>query len=231
MNSVIEVKAASKVFDGPVPVRALDDVDLAVSEGEFIVITGPSGSGKSTLLNLLGCLDRPTSGSYELSGQDVSGMSDRELSSVRGRVTGMVFQTFHLVARQRVIDNVAMASLYQWETMKQARQSAWLALGKVGIQNRALFHPSVLSGGERQRVAIARAIAHEPRVLLADEPTGNLDTANSQLIVDVFKQLWADGMTVIIVTHDLNIAGVAQRHIQLEDGRVISGQHREGETV
>ncbi len=203
---------------GDTVVRALDGVDLDVEEGEFLAITGASGSGKSTMMHLIGCLDRPTSGTYQLDGDDVSRMSDRQLAETRNRKIGFVFQTFNLIQRTSAVDNVAVPLFYARRT--RVREPAQRALTRVGLSHRAWHKPSELSGGERQRVAIARAIVNEPRLLLADEPTGNLDSRTGRQIMDIFRELHACGATLVLVTHEMSVALQARRIVRMRDGKI-----------
>jgi len=200
-------------------VKALDGVDLEISRGEFVAITGPSGSGKSTMMHILGCLDRPNSGTYELNGELVSSLSDRKLAIVRNRYIGFVFQTFNLINRTTALDNVAVPLIYARQS--NTRAAAREALERVGLGHRARHRSSELSGGERQRVAIARAIVNNPVLLLADEPTGNLDTATGEQIMEIFHNLHRSGVTIVVVTHEPDIAVQAQRIVRMRDGRIV----------
>jgi putative ABC transport system ATP-binding protein len=221
--SLIEVRGLTKLYRmGDSIVRALDGVDLTVEQGEFVAITGASGSGKSTMMHVLGCLDRPTSGVYRLDGRDVSALSDRELAEVRNQRIGFVFQTFNLINRITAWENVAVPLFYARKT--NTRPAAMRALERVGLLNRAMHQPNELSGGERQRVAIARAIVNDPLLLLADEPTGNLDTRTGEQIMEIFRSLNEQGVTIIMVTHELDIAEHARRIVQMRDGRILSDQ-------
>ncbi len=204
---------------GSTVVRALDGVDMTIRPGECVSITGQSGSGKSTLMHLLGCLDRPSSGMYELDGEIVSSMSDRQLATVRNQKIGFVFQTFNLIQRTSAMDNVAVPLFYGRKS--GSREASMSALERVGLADRATHSPAELSGGERQRVAIARAIVNEPRIILADEPTGNLDTTTGTQIMDIFHGLHASGVTVILVTHEMDVAMQAQRIIRMRDGLIV----------
>jgi putative ABC transport system ATP-binding protein len=220
MSSLIRIDRLSKHYPmGDTLVRALDGVSFSVNEGEMISITGASGSGKSTLMHLLGCLDRPTHGEYWLDGDRVSHMSDRQLAIVRNRKIGFVFQTFNLIQRTTAVDNVAVPLFYARQT--RVREPSLRALERVGLAHRADHKPSELSGGERQRVAIARAIVNEPKILLADEPTGNLDTKTGKQIMGIFHDLNRTGTTVILVTHEMAVAAQAQRIISMRDGVII----------
>ncbi len=199
-------------------VHALDGVDLTIAPGSFVSITGASGSGKSTLMHILGCLDRPTSGTLEFRGQMVSGMGDRQLAEVRNRHVGFVFQTFNLINRTTALDNVCVPLLYTRRSF--SKKTALQALDRVGLSHRASHRPSEMSGGECQRVAIARAIVNNPSLLLADEPTGNLDSRTSAQIMAIFHELHAAGITIVLVTHEMDIAVQADRMIQMKDGKV-----------
>jgi putative ABC transport system ATP-binding protein len=204
---------------GDTVVRALDGVDLDIDEGEFVAITGASGSGKSTMMHLIGCLDRPTSGTYELDGELVSRMTDSHLAATRNAKIGFVFQTFNLIQRTYAVDNVAVPLFYARKT--RVREPALRALARVGLEHRAWHAPSELSGGERQRVAIARAIVNEPRIILADEPTGNLDSRTGRQILDIFHELHRSGVTIILVTHEMSLAVQAKRIIRMRDGKIV----------
>ena len=199
---------------------ALDDVTLDIARNEYVALTGPSGSGKSTLMNLLGCLDTPSRGHYSLDGEAVEGMDDEQLASIRNRKIGFIFQNFYLMPRLTALDNVAQPLIYRGLSPAQRRERAADALGRVGLADRVGHRPNELSGGQRQRVAVARALVGKPELLLADEPTGNLDSRTAREIMDLFEQLHAEGQTLIIVTHDPGIAACCKRMIRLHDGHV-----------
>ncbi len=218
---LIETRGLTKLYRmGDSVVRALDGVDLSIDHGEFIAITGPSGSGKSTMMHLLGCLDRPTAGTYLFDGQDVSNFSDARLAEIRNRQIGFVFQTFNLINRTTAAENVAVPLFYARKTALQ--QPAGRALERVGLSARATHLPSELSGGERQRVAIARAIVNDPLLLMADEPTGNLDSRTGAQIMRIFRELNDQGVTIVMVTHEPEIAEQARRIVQMRDGKIVS---------
>lgn len=224
---LIEFDEVSKVFgEGASTVRALDGVDLRIDEGEFVAIMGPSGSGKSTAMNILGCLDVPTSGRYLFKGIDVGQLDRKGRALLRRRFLGFVFQGFNLIARTTALENVELPLTYRGIPAGERRKSAQLALERVGLRGRALHTPSELSGGQQQRVAIARAIVSEPSVLLADEPTGNLDTKTSREIMDLLVGLNEQGITVIMVTHEPDMAEYARRVVRFVDGRIESDNHR-----
>jgi putative ABC transport system ATP-binding protein len=224
-DGMIVLENISKVYDlGEVKVTALDNVSFRCSEGEVVSIMGPSGSGKSTLMNLLGCLDRPTSGSYCLDGQDVSSLSDNELAEIRNKKLGFVFQSYNLLPKMTALENVELPMVYAGHGHR--KESAIAALESVGIGQRAHHRPSEMSGGEQQRVAIARALINSPRIILADEPTGNLDTKSSHNIMDVLLEQRKKGITIIIVTHEEDIASFTERTIYLRDGQVIEEKRR-----
>lgn len=221
MSTLIEMKDICKWYTtGTQTVKALDHVSLTVREGEMLAILGRSGSGKSTLMNMLGCLDTPTRGQYYLAGQSVSSMTGGQLSAVRGRTVGFVFQSFHLLAELTALENVALPLLYRGVPEKIRRKRAAACLEQVGLGDRLSHYPSQLSGGQQQRVAIARAMVGEPPVLLADEPTGNLDTAAGQEIMSLLRQWHQNGNTVILITHDPDIGAGCPRRVYITDGHL-----------
>src|SRR5437016_7676849 len=232
MPLVISVKNLVKTYVvGEVEVRALRGVNLDVERGEFLAVTGPSGSGKSTFMHIAGCLDRPTSGQYFLDGDDVSKMSKDQLAAVRNHKIGFVFQGFNLLSRTSALDNVELPLLYQGGLKGPERHKRAIdVLTQVGLGNRADHHPNQLSGGQHQRVAIARALINTPSILLADEPTGNLDSATGNEIMGVFQELHRTGQTIVLVTHEHDIAANAHRQIHLLDGKVARDEKMEGQT-
>jgi len=226
-GEVIRTVDLTKIYDrGAAEVRAMADVNLLVRTNEYCAIMGPSGSGKSTLMNLLGCLDTPTSGQYFLRGQEVSRLSEDELAEIRNREIGFVFQTFHLLPRSTAVRNVELPLVYSGLRAVERRQRARELLRLVGLEARAEHHPSELSGGERQRVAIARALANRPSLLLADEPTGNLDSRTSGEILNLLDELHDRGHTILLVTHDPEVGKRADRVIRFRDGRIESDERR-----
>jgi putative ABC transport system ATP-binding protein len=218
---VIELTGISKRYSlGGQEYPALDNVSLSIAQNEFLALTGASGSGKSTMMNILGCLDTPTSGQYTLDGEQVAGLDDEQLASVRNRKIGFVFQNFYLMPRMTAIDNVAQPLIYRGIGPAQRRAHAELALQRVGLGDRVRHRPNEMSGGQRQRVAVARALVGQPELLLADEPTGNLDSRTAREILDLFTQLHAEGQTVVIVTHDPSVAACCRRLVRLHDGKI-----------
>ena len=219
--AVVNIQNLSKTYQlGTIEVSALRDIDLQIEQGQFVAVMGPSGSGKSTLLNLLGCLDRPTSGRYWLGGRDVSRLDDDQLSLIRGKRIGFVFQSYNLIGQLNVIENIQLPMFYQGLSEDKSAENARQLAVTVGLGDRFRHRPAQLSGGQQQRVAIARALANDPVIILADEPTGNLDSASGAEILSLLDQLHQAGKTLIIVTHDEDIAARAQRIIHLYDGRI-----------
>jgi putative ABC transport system ATP-binding protein len=228
MKVSIALQNVSKVYRmGDNEVRALDGVSLEITEGEFTAIMGPSGSGKSTLMNILGCLDRPTGGSYLLGGQEVAAMEDDQLAVTRNKNIGFVFQNFNLLARMTAHHNVALPLIYSGLPKKERHERASLALTMVGLGNRMFHRPNELSGGQRQRVAIARALVNQPTIILADEPTGNLDSKSGEEIMNIFRELNQQGRTIILVTHEPDIAAHARRVITVRDGKIVSDDRKQ----
>ena len=222
MSKLIEIQDICKIYNpGENEVRALDHVNLTIDQNEFVAIIGQSGSGKSTLMNMLGCLDVPTSGTYILNGQDVSGLTDDQLSDIRNREIGFIFQGFNLIAGLTALENVELPLIYRGVAKKERDQLSRMALEKVGLKERMNHKPSEMSGGQQQRVAIARAIAQAPPVILADEPTGNLDSGSTKEIMEILKGLHKEGRTVILITHDNEIASKAKRNIRIMDGKIV----------
>ncbi len=219
-DPVLVLDSVSKEYAGPPPVMAIDRVSLAVEPGEMLAVVGPSGSGKSTLLHLMGALDTPTAGRVVIDGRDVSGLDDRDLSGLRAGSLGFVFQEFFLIDGVSARENVAQGLLYRGVPADERRDRAAMTLGKVGLTHRLDHLPSRLSGGERQRVAIARALVGDPAVVFADEPTGNLDSVTSGEIVDLFLALNAEGSTIVVITHDVELAQRFPRQVKLRDGRI-----------
>ena len=223
METLIEVKNLMKIYNpGENEVRALNDVSLQIQKGEFVAIIGQSGSGKSTLMNMLGCLDVPTSGSYFLNGKDVAGLSDDELSEIRNQEIGFIFQGFNLIQNLTALENVELPLIYRNVPAAKRRELSVTSLKKVGLEHRMEHRPAEMSGGQQQRVAIARALAAAPPVILADEPTGNLDSGSSKEIMQILRELHEEGRTVILITHDNKIAASAKRVIRIMDGKIVS---------
>lgn len=208
-------------YQGKMEVPVLKDVSLHIEEGEYVAIMGPSGSGKSTLMNIIGCLDKPTEGSYILENKDILTLKDNDLSQVRLKSIGFVFQNFNLLQRQSAIDNVALPLLYAKVTKQKRNEIARKALERVGLEDRMEFKPNQLSGGQNQRVAIARAIVNNPKVLLADEPTGALDSQSGEQVMDIFRRLNQEGVTIVMITHEREIAEHANRIIMIRDGKIV----------
>ena len=230
MSALVEVKDMCKVYNpGENEVRALDHVNVSINENEFVAIIGHSGSGKSTLMNMLGSLDVPTSGTYLLHDQDVSRMSDDDLSDIRNREIGFIFQGFNLIPNLTALENVELPLIYRGISKKERLELSQDALRKVGLEKRMNHKPSEMSGGQQQRVAIARAIAQAPPVILADEPTGNLDSGSTKEIMGILKSLHQEGRTVIIITHDNDIAAQAERVIRIKDGYIEADYNQDTE--
>lgn len=228
---VLVLDKVVKEYEGNPPLRILHDVDLTVTQGELVAVVGPSGSGKSTLLSLIGTLDRPTSGRIELDGYDLTALSDRRIAALRAHRIGFVFQQFFLLPGLTTVENVAMGLLYTGETVRRRRQRAARALEDVGLAHRLEHRPDQLSGGEKQRVAIARALVGRPLLLLADEPTGALDTASGQGVVDLLLELNAQGTTVVVITHDRDLAASFPRKVGLQDGRIAFDEHNDARVL
>ncbi len=230
MENIIELKNLWRTYElGSEPVHALQGLDLTIGKGEYVAIMGTSGSGKSTLMNIVGCLDKPTSGQYILHGEDISNRSDDELAELRNKTIGFVFQQFNLLPRMSALENVMLPLVYAGVPKQQRNELAQKALTELGLADRMDHRPNQLSGGQQQRVAIARAIVNHPQIILADEPTGALDSNTAQEIMGVFNRLVEAGITVILVTHDPETAGHAQRVIKVRDGKIL-GDHLIGST-
>ena len=227
-DALIVVRDVTKVYKtGDVEVRALDGVSLRIEAGEFVAIMGSSGSGKSTLMNILGCLDRPTTGLYMLAGRHVAGMNRNDLAETRNEVLGFVFQSFNLLARTSALENVELPLVYRGISSKERHRRGRQALDRVGLGSRLDHTPAQLSGGQQQRVAIARALVGEPKVILADEPTGNLDSKTSVEVMSLFQELGRAGITVVLVTHEVDIAEYASRVVVVKDGLILSDQKQQ----
>ena len=224
MKTLISIKGLRKTYNiGTQQVHALDGLDLGIDVNEYVALMGPSGSGKSTLMNVLGCLDSPTAGSYHLNGQNVANLDEDALADIRNREIGFVFQSFNLLPRYSALENVALPLIYAGLSKRERLERAEEVLEMVGLQDRMVHRPNELSGGQRQRVAVARALVNRPSIILADEPTGNLDTATSMEIMNLFGEIQAAGNTVILVTHEEDVAMCAHRIVRLRDGKVEFG--------
>ena len=229
MEKMINIENLNKIYKtGSIEVQALKNVNIEINHGEFIAIMGHSGSGKSTLMNIIGCLDRPTTGKYFLDGIEIDKQGSDELSLIRNKKIGFVFQAFNLLPRTNVLKNVELPMIYAKVKSKQRREKALELLEKVGLQDRTTHLPNELSGGQKQRVAIARALANNPPIILADEPTGNLDTNSSEEIMSIFRELNKDGNSIIVVTHEPEVAKYADRIIVFKDGAIINDRRKEG---
>lgn len=232
MDNLIEIEGISKIYEiGNQVVKALNEVSLNIKTNEYVALMGPSGSGKSTLMNVLGCLDTPTSGYYELNGTDVSRLEDSDLAQIRNKEIGFVFQTFNLLPRYSALDNVALPLIYAGMNKAQRYERAEEALNLVALSDRMSHRPNELSGGQRQRVAIARALVNKPSIILADEPTGNLDSKTSHDIMELFDEIHGNGNTIILVTHEEDIAQRAKRIIRLRDGKIERDEQNESVNV
>jgi len=232
MNNVIDIKGITRNFQlGQETVKVLKGIDLTIEKGEYVAFMGPSGSGKSTLMNLLGCLDTPTSGSYILNGADVSTMTDDQLAEIRNKEIGFVFQTFNLLPRTTALDNVALPMIYAGKSKTERNERAAEVLKNVGLADRMDHKPNQLSGGQRQRVAVGRALVNKPSIILADEPTGNLDSKTSVEIMNLFDEIHAAGNTVILVTHEEDIAEHAHRIIRLRDGVIEKDERKSFQNI
>ncbi|MHB8891973.1 MAG: ABC transporter ATP-binding protein [Candidatus Limnocylindrales bacterium] len=222
-EQIISLRGIGRTYDmGRMTVPALRDVDLDVARGEFLAIVGPSGSGKSTMMHILGCLDRPTAGTYTLAGTPVEDLDDDGLARVRSRTIGFVFQSYNLLPRTSALDNVATPLLYQGAGRAERMRRARAALDRLGLSDRLDHEPSELSGGQQQRVAIARALVTDPALILADEPTGNLDQATGHEVLGLFRELHAAGSTIVLITHDAEVAEAASRQVHIRDGRLVA---------
>ena len=228
MPPLVELKNVYKIYHmGDTEIHALDGISLTIEKGEFVAIVGQSGSGKSTCMNIIGCLDKPTSGTYELAGEDVLKLKDKQLSDLRLRSIGFVFQSFHLMPRETAVENVSLPLSYAGVKKKERRERAIKALERVGLGDRVDFRPTQLSGGQKQRVAIARAMVNNPKILLADEPTGALDSKSGEQIMELFQKLNEEGVTIVMITHDPHIASNAKRMVKIIDGEIFEGDEKE----
>lgn len=231
MSAVVEIQNVSKIYgEGFSEVRALDGVDLIIEENEFVAIVGPSGSGKSTMMNLIGCLDKPTRGIVRIAGQDVNELNDVKLTQLRNYAIGFVFQQFFLLPKTTAVNNVATPLLYRGLSSAEAKEKALSMLEKLGLQDRSDHEPTQLSGGQQQRVAIARALVTDPSIILADEPTGALDSQSGEQVMNLLDDLHREGKTIILITHEAEVANRAQRRITLKDGKVLSDD-RSGQKI
>jgi ABC-type lipoprotein export system ATPase subunit len=229
--AVVEIKNVSKIYgEGLSEVRALDDVDLTIEENEFVAIVGPSGSGKSTMMNLIGCLDKPTRGIVKIAGQDVNELNDVKLTQLRNYAIGFVFQQFFLLPKTSAVDNVSTPLLYRGLSSKEAKEKSLAMLAKLGLADRSDHQPTQLSGGQQQRVAIARALVTDPTIILADEPTGALDSQSGEQVMNLMEALHKEGKTIILITHEAEVANRAHRSITLKDGKIVSDD-RSGQKV
>ncbi|GAA2037929.1 ABC transporter ATP-binding protein [Catenulispora yoronensis] len=222
-TAVVELREAGLTYPGPPPVAALLPCDLAIARGDYVAVVGPSGSGKSTFLNVVGLLDRPTQGAYLLDGIDTAALPERDRTALRGSRIGFVFQSFHLMPYRSAVENVALAMVYNRSPRKKRTERAVAALEQVGLGHRLDALPTRLSGGERQRVAIARALVNRPSLLLCDEPTGNLDSRTAEAVLSLLDQLHGQGLTIVVITHDANVAARGQRTVSIRDGVLTSG--------
>mgnify|MGYP001266360478 FL=1 len=228
---MIRIEDLSKVYSmGDIEVNALMDINLGIEKGEFVSVMGPSGSGKSTLMNILGCLDKPTRGKFFLDGEDVSGLDDDALAGIRNKKIGFVFQSFNLLPRMTALHNVELPMIYSGTRREKRIQMAMKALEKVNLSDRVMHQPNELSGGQRQRVAIARTLVNNPSIILADEPTGNLDSKSGEEIMEIFKLLNEEGVTILLVTHEKNIAEYSKRIVTFRDGRIIEDRLKDPQT-
>ncbi|GLY79254.1 ABC transporter ATP-binding protein [Actinoallomurus iriomotensis] len=227
MTAAITLHGITRTFPGPPPIEALRGIDLTVPRGRYLAIMGPSGAGKSTLMNVLGLLDRPTDGVYELDGVDVAGIGEAERSAVRGQRIGFVFQAFHLLPHRSALENVMLAQLYNRSPRSKRAMRSRRVLELVGLTHRLHALPATMSGGERQRVAIARAMVNEPSLLLCDEPTGNLDSATADAVLGVLAEVHTSGQTIVVITHDPQVAARAERTVVIRDGLLHASEHAE----